>query len=307
MTKQDFLQAPDSPELDVAELTKLAGFAKHLGKANLVPSHRIQNGSHRTHLRGHGMEMLEVRQYHSSDELRHIDWRVSARTGKTHTRVYTEEKEHSRLLVLSLSSNAYFGTTATFISTRIVQLMALIAWRTKQHNDKIGACLQFGPQMHFLPSKNTTNQLQALLTYLSQATHIKNRHHSSNDSVWSLLQKHTIKQQNMVICSDQSSLSTTELVQLRQLAKHNTVHWITIQDKRLAQLPTGMYQFEDPTGVYTIHASQSTIKNSQEKKRQVNRQLMQQLNNMGIHYHLFDLTESPIQIARHLLFRGVIS
>lgn len=307
MTTIDAVQAPNSPELDVAELTSLAGFAKHLGKATLRSQQQNQNGAHRTHVKGHGMEMLEVREYHNSDELRHIDWRVSARTGKTHTRVYAEEKEHSRLLVLSLSERAYFGTQATFISTRMIQLASLIAWRTRQQNDKLGACLQFGAQTHFLPTKNKASQLQILLEYFAQATHIDNRHHQAQQSVWQRLQQHKIKQQNIIICSDQIHLSADELTQLTQLAKHNTVHWVAIQDQRLAELPEGLYQFENTSGSYAIYANQSVITDGYNKKQQMNRHLSQQLNSLGIYYHLFDLIESPVQIARHLLFRGALS
>jgi len=311
MINMDSLLSPESPELDVRELTRLAGFAKHLGKAPLQLHNRPQSGAHLTRMKGHGMEMLEVRQYHNNDELRHIDWRVSARTGTTHTRVYAEEKEHSRLLVLTLSSAAYFGTKDTFISTRMVQLQTLIAWRTKLQNDKVGAYLQFGEQQYFLPVSNKGNHINNLLSHFANATRISHRYSNSipatKPSPWKILQKHATRQQQIIICSDSRELSNDELTQLQILAKHNTIHWIAIEDSRLAELPEGKYCFEDIHGSKTIYANRANIESSNQQKQRINLDIRHQLNQIGVTYHWFALHESPVQMARQLLFCGALS
>lgn len=304
----DPLISPDSPELDVRNLSDLAIFAKKLGKAPLHPHRRPMLGSHLTRMKGHGMEMLEVREYQASDDMRHIDWRVSAKTGKTHTRVYAEEREHSRIMALDLSSQAYFGTRHTFVSTRMVQLLSLIAWRTKIQNDKVGAYLSFADKKIFLPAKNQASHFSALLEAFSDATKVSNRLIQANtDTPWQALLARNIRHQQIIICSDKNELSSLDLEQLQRLSKYNLIHWISIEDERLDHLPEGQYRLQDSDGIKTIQVTQNNLKSYQDQRLAAKQKLNNQLSRAAIPFHHFGLHESPIQIARHLMAFGALS
>lgn len=304
----DVLISPDSPELDVRNLSELAIFAKKLGKAPLHPHRRPMLGSHLTRMKGHGMEMLEVREYQASDDMRHIDWRVSAKTGQTHTRVYAEEREHSRIMALDFSSQAYFGTKHTFVSTRMVQLLTLIAWRTKIQNDKIGACFSFADQQSFLPAKNQNSHFNALLESFARATHIDNRlKTATREAPWQTLLARNIRHQQIIICSDKSELNKQDLDQLQRLSKFNIVHWISIEDERLDLLPQGQYRLQDRDGIKTIQVTPNNLKNYQDQRLQAKQKMNNQLSRISIPFHPFSLHESPLQMARHLMAFGVVS
>ncbi len=98
-------------------------------------------GNRRSALRGRGVDFDEVRLYQAGDDVRTIDWRVTARTGKMHTKVFHEEKERPVILVLDLRSNMHFGSRRCFKSVLAANAAALLAWAAIAAGDRIGALL----------------------------------------------------------------------------------------------------------------------------------------------------------------------
>jgi uncharacterized protein (DUF58 family) len=98
-------------------------------------------GSRRSTLRGRGIDFDEVRLYQTGDDVRAIDWRVTARTGKAHTKIFHEEKERPVIVVVDLRSTMYFGSRRCFKSVLAAHAAALLAWATLQAGDRIGAVL----------------------------------------------------------------------------------------------------------------------------------------------------------------------
>ena len=104
-------------------------------------------GGHLSAFRGRGMEYHESRPYQPGDDIRAIDWRVTARSGRTHTKVYREERERPVLLWLDLTRSMFFGTQTCFKSVLASKLAALLAWSSVQHGDRLGY-LFFSEQQH---------------------------------------------------------------------------------------------------------------------------------------------------------------
>lgn len=98
-------------------------------------------GSRRSTLRGRGIDFDEVRLYQPGDDVRTIDWRVTARTGKPHTKIFREEKERPVILVIDLRSAMFFGSRRCFKSVLAAHAAALLAWATLEAGDRIGALL----------------------------------------------------------------------------------------------------------------------------------------------------------------------
>ncbi|WP_442792654.1 DUF58 domain-containing protein [Pseudoalteromonas sp. T1lg75] len=97
--------------------------------------------------KGRGMEFAEVRHYQSGDDVRSIDWRVTARTGEAHTKLFQEEKERPVLMLVDFSASMQFGSQLLFKSVQAAHLAALIAWSACARGDKLGA-LVFNDQQH---------------------------------------------------------------------------------------------------------------------------------------------------------------
>ncbi|GAA3979390.1 DUF58 domain-containing protein [Allohahella marinimesophila] len=95
-------------------------------------------GSHRSHLLGRGMTFAEHRPYQAGDDIRHIDWRVSARSQHTYSKVFQEETQQPVQLLVDQRSNMYFGSNKTFKSVVAAELSALLTWAGLANNDRVG-------------------------------------------------------------------------------------------------------------------------------------------------------------------------
>lgn len=111
---------------------------------DLSPRKTIQSklaGSYLAKTKGRGMEFDEARHYQPGDDIRAIDWRVTARTGKTHTKVYREEKERPIFVLADLTSSMHFGTQLLLKSVQAAHLTSLIAWAARERGDRIGGLI----------------------------------------------------------------------------------------------------------------------------------------------------------------------
>ena len=119
-------------------LFALKPFGQKLQLGKPRASQALMAGNVRTRYKGRGMSFAEVRPYQAGDDIRCIDWRVTARTGKTHTKVYREERERPVLLWVDYRKPMFFGTRNSFKSVVAAKTAALLAWSTAQHGDRLG-------------------------------------------------------------------------------------------------------------------------------------------------------------------------
>ncbi|MGB2880580.1 MAG: DUF58 domain-containing protein [Rhodoferax sp.] len=111
-------------------------------------------GGHRSAQRGRGLEFEEVRPYVPGDDARNIDWRVTARRGKPHTKLFREERERPVWIVADLHSGLFFGSKRQFKSAVLLQAAALLAWVAAQGGDRVGAIIVDGSAApHILPPR----------------------------------------------------------------------------------------------------------------------------------------------------------
>ena len=104
-------------------------------------------GAYRSRFRGRGVDFLESRNYQPGDDIRNMDWRVTARTGRPHTKVFQEERERPVLVVMDASPSLYFGTRDRLKSVAAGQMAAAIAWAATRRGDRVGGFL-FAPGRH---------------------------------------------------------------------------------------------------------------------------------------------------------------
>lgn len=299
------LLSPASPELNDSDFALLAHYAKHLGRASKAARFTLKSGEKRSKKKGHGMEMLELRPYQTSDDLRHIDWRVTARTGHTHTRLYAQENDHQRLLLLDLSPDAYFSTRYAFISTRFVQLASLIAWRSEQQGDKLLYSLSFGAQTREQFNKSS---VWGMISQLKNASMIINRDQPSGQKLGWYGSKVAAKAHNkdIIILTDKQQWDDEQQIALQQLAKHNQIHWVQIFDHHSFELPPGQYQFADATGTRSVKITKKSSAQAKQDFFEQNATMRQRLAKIGIRHQLFDISEPPEGIARYLLDQGAL-
>jgi uncharacterized protein (DUF58 family) len=138
---------------DLAELLALRGAARN---ARLEAPGRARSsllGSHHGAQRGRGLEFEEVRAYVAGDDTRRIDWRVTARRGRPHTKLFREERERPVWLLVDLHPAMFFGTRRQLKSMLAVRAAALLAWIAATDGDRVGAIITDGTQLRCLPPR----------------------------------------------------------------------------------------------------------------------------------------------------------
>ncbi len=124
-------------------LRRLGGRARAISLLPRQPAGSVLNGRHASRLRGRGLNFEELRDYVDGDDIRTIDWKVTARTGTPYVRVYTEERDRPTLLLLDQRQSMFFGSQVFMKSVIAAEAAALVGHRVLDQGDRIGA-LVFG-------------------------------------------------------------------------------------------------------------------------------------------------------------------
>lgn len=119
-------------------------------------------GSAPAPMRGRGMEYAESREYVAGDDARHIDWRVTARTGRAHTKLFQAERERLTLLVADTSPLLYFGTRVRFKSVQAARVGAIAAWLAQRQGDRLAALRGSTVEAPLPPAGGTRGVLRVL-------------------------------------------------------------------------------------------------------------------------------------------------
>ena len=129
-------------------------------------SNEIFAGKYHTAFKGRGMSFAEVREYRIGDDVRDIDWNVTARSNEPHIKVYEEERELTMMLVVDVSGSRMFGTTDSLKKNIITELAALLAFSASQTGDKVG-CIFFSDKVEkFIPPKKGRSHILMIIREL---------------------------------------------------------------------------------------------------------------------------------------------
>jgi uncharacterized protein (DUF58 family) len=124
---------------ELESLVALQSKARGFSLLHSQPVHSLLYGRRTSRVRGRGLDFEELREYVAGDDVRSIDWRVTARTQKPYVRVYTEERDRPTVLVVDQRMNMFFGSRVSMKSVVAAEVAALAAWRVFQQGDRLGA------------------------------------------------------------------------------------------------------------------------------------------------------------------------
>ena len=243
-----FANSPYLTGTDVS-LSELLSY-KQQAKLQLQPvasaAYRQLAGNYLAKIKGRGMEFAEVRRYQAGDDVRAIDWSVTARTGKAHTKLYQEEKERPVFILLDLSDSMIFGSQFVFKSVQACHLAALLSWQAKQRNDRLGGIV-FNQQE--VAELKPTGRSKGLMTFLHQSERLcKARPFKSENSAQSLLVQ--LKRLSRLVqtgcqihlISDFSQLDQNCQKLISQMRRHNQISAWQISDPLEQLLPKNVQQ-----------------------------------------------------------------
>lgn len=145
-----FRRKPRTPEVSastlgltapaLADLMAMASVAAQL-RGWQVRAEARQRGDYRAPIRGRGMEYAESRPYQAGDDVRALDWRLTARLGKPHTKLFREERERPVCLGVDLGPSSHFGTRGVFKRVQAARTAALLAWKAALEGDRVGGVI----------------------------------------------------------------------------------------------------------------------------------------------------------------------
>jgi uncharacterized protein (DUF58 family) len=234
------------PTLD--DLIRLNQPAKSIELARST-ARALQSGQYFSAFKGRGMEFDESRPYAHGDDIRSLDWRVTARTGKVHTKLFREERERPVFLSVDLRAPMFFATRGMFKSVLASRLAALIAWSACHHGDRIGGQIfSEAGSTEYKPLEGHSAVLRILkgLAEQAQAPKPQSHQHHALDQAFNELNRHIKPGSLAFIISDFRDLGAAGASNLGRLARQSTVVLIMISDPIERDLPQGLHRYGGP-------------------------------------------------------------
>lgn len=206
-------------EPTLAELVALRGAAVARRPARRG---RLGAGQAPSTLRGRGMEYAESREYAPGDDARHIDWRVTARSGKPHTKLFQAERERVTLVVVDTATALYFGTRVRFKSVQAARAAALATWVAVADGDRVAALRGSASEPPVKPAGGARGALRVLDALVRWYTHPP-----ADDEGLDVALEHAVRVlrpgSRVVVLADPASLAAVPRPRWPALAVHNQV------------------------------------------------------------------------------------
>lgn len=231
--------------IDLKDLSRLRYQAKGFSFLPRQPINSLLAGRHSSRLRGRGLNFEELRRYQPGDDIRTIDWKVTARTGKTHTRVYTEERDRPTLLIVDQRLSMFFGSQRAMKSVTAAEVAALAAWRVIDAGDRVGGIVFNDSQIEEIRPYRSRDRVMEILKLIVAQNQALTGTEGMNYNAMMLNQALTravrSATHDYLICliSDLKGADEQSKQLMTQLAKHNDVIVVFVYDPLEKELPLG--------------------------------------------------------------------
>lgn len=290
------------PEMDgvvsvsLQSLIRLGGKAQHLTSPRSMIRASLQ-GLHLSPFKGRGMDFAETRPYEDGDDVRNLDWRVTARSGKLHTKLFQEERERPVLLCVDLQPPMFFATRGVFKSVIAAQAAALLAWNAWKAGDRVGGLIFNGETIHEVRPLRNRSRLLHLLKMISEATRQQPQrttqsHTGQLSAALSNLRRVITPGSRIFLLSDFHGIDAVVRKQLAVLARHSDLYLVMISDPMEQQFPaSGQWRVTDSRRFLQLDFSRKKARVDYQQQSASRVERLQQL----AHKHHFSLIRLSTQ------------
>ncbi len=305
------------PELDgvvsvsLQSLIRLGGKAQHLTSPRSIIRASLQ-GLHLSPFKGRGMDFAETRPYEDGDDVRNLDWRVTARSGKLHTKLFQEERERPVLLCVDLQPPMFFATRGVFKSVIAAQAAALLAWNAWKAGDRVGGLIFNGENIHEVRPLRNRSRLLHLLKMISEATlhrpqtEMQSQRQQLSETLTNLRRVVT-PGSRIFLLSDFHGIDAVVRKQLAVLARHSDLYLLMISDPMEQQFPAaGQWRVTDSKRFLQLDFSRKKARVDYQKQSTSRVEQLQQLANKH-HFSLIQLSTQDdifLTLQHHLAERN---
>lgn len=223
--------------VSLAELQGLRSFSSALHLDKLLSKNRLMVGERKGATLGRGLEFSEVRSYQMGDDLRHLDWKVTARLGQPFTRIYHEEHQRPVMLFIDLASQLQFGQLGSK-AVLAAKLAAVLGWSALQDKDLIGGWIETDQKSYWQPPVKQAKEFSPFLARLAATTQnlgeLKPRASGQLDAALEAFTRRLPKGSLAIVLSDWVGWSdSSSLQRLRQRGPLLVVHLTDPLDQNL--------------------------------------------------------------------------
>lgn len=274
--------AADPVRVSVAGLVGLSQAAAsiRLGRGRILSR---QSGDYQSPFRGRGMEFDESRLYQPGDDIRNIDWRVTARTGKPHTKLFREERERPVFVWIDLRKPMHFATRGRYKSVLAAQLGALIAWSALYNGDRVGGVIFSEREHHELkPQRGKAAVLRLINRIVNDPSWTRPSSPAADShSLEQALQRlHRVARPGSLVflISDFRHLDTQAQIPLARLCQHNEVALLFVHDRLEQELPPpGRYRMSSGEREFLVDSADDRLSGQYRQRFQARLERLQQL------------------------------
>jgi uncharacterized protein (DUF58 family) len=219
---------------------------KNIRRIQITTSRMVTDvfaGQYQSVFKGKGMEFDEVREYLPGDEIRSIDWNVTARTGHPYIKKFVEERELTVMLILDMSASCFFGTVKQLKMRLAAEICSVLAFSAIKNNDKAGLIIFTDRVEKFIPARKGVRHV---LRVIREALYFTPKGRTTDiNAALEYLNKVTTRKTVTFIISDFYSADFKKM--LTAANKRHDIIAITITDPRELELPDiGIIQLDDP-------------------------------------------------------------
>ncbi|MCF6226487.1 MAG: DUF58 domain-containing protein [Xanthomonadales bacterium] len=240
-------QSGDGIHISKAELIALEGRCRRRHLPAMRPARSALAGPHESRFRGRGVDYLESRIYLPGDDIRNMDWRVTARTGKAHTKVFQEERERPVIMVVDRNPGMFFATRGQLKTVMAAKIATAMAWTAARRGDRTGGVIYGGGVHHELRPRGGRRGVLRLIQQLERWCNPEPLPEQTDPLADSLKRLRNVIRPGslVVIISDFYRLDDDCNRHISRLAQHNDLVGCQLLDPIEQAMPAGVFPITD--------------------------------------------------------------
>jgi len=295
--------------VDLEQLIALEQKGRKVSLLPRQPVHSLLSGRYASRMRGRGLNFEEIRDYRSGDDVRSIDWKVTARLQSPHVRVFNEERDRQGVLVVDQRLSMFFGTRRAMKSVTAAEIAAVVAWRILSVGDRVGGIVFNDRSIEEVRPQRSRRIVLQYLTKLAEQNQALGvgrgitRDATMLNRALDRIRRVAPHDATVVIFSDFDGADETTRHAIAALAAHNTVIAVLIHDPSQSELPAAgrMTVTDGELQIALDVAHGSTRQNILDMSKTRLRSVFEWTRDFGVPVLPLSTAEEPVNQLHHLL------
>jgi uncharacterized protein (DUF58 family) len=290
--------------VSLPELIALRARVAHL---RLPPrdSRATHVGAQSSRLYGRGMDYAESRAYQPGDDVRRLDWRLTARSGRLHTKLFQEEREGQLLILIDQHASMRFGTRVRFKSVQAACAAALAAWYAVRASERVGL-MTFGGDAHFQRPRAGTRGALDVCGALARCDANPTGHQELLSQALQRVAKLQQSANRVLLISDGQSADNATRDRMLELMRHTALRVLVVADPlELEAAPAGHYPIEHHGQRRNLALEATSQRDAFQKSLGAGRaKLIAMARSLGVPHRVIDTTADPLESTAALLLEA---